>query len=180
MSRPEKYTIEKTVWRSGRTNSFGDELVVAKGTTHDKPCYIMAWEVKSDRPETISWNGSVSYFPRMHWIDEIPANHVKVYNYAEDKEYHIKKDKHYMIQDGEVYIKYNKDQQDNLHHPIFTNVTYNPAAKTKAINYVQWFNENQRQLDTYDRLLSTTKQARKRRRKRAKKTLEKQINTTND
>ena len=39
-----------------------------------------------------------------------------------------------------------------------------------------WFNENQRQLDTYNRLLSTSKQAKKRRRKRANK----QINTTND
>lgn len=180
MSRPEKYTIEKTVWRSGRKNDFNDELVVVKGTTHDKPCYIMAWEVKADRPETICWNGKVSYFPRMHWIDEVPPGHIKIYNYTEEKEYHLKKNKHYTIQDGEVYIKYNKDERDNLYHPSFANVTYNPSAKTKAIQYVQWFNENQKQLDTYGRLLSTSKQARKRRKRRAKISLEKQINTTND
>ena len=51
------------------------------------------------------------------------------------------------------------------------------SAKTKAIEYVLWFNENQRQLDTYNRLLSTSKQAKKRRRKRARISAEKQINT---
>ena len=56
---------------------------------------------------------------------------------------------------------------------------YNPSAKTKAINYVLWFNENQKQLDGYNRLLSTSKQARKRRRRRARQTAER-INTTND
>ena len=69
--------------------------------------------------------------------------------------------------------------QNNLHRP-FANITYNPSAKTKAINYVLWFNENAKQLDMYNRLLSTSKQARKRRRRRAQKSLEKQINTTND
>ena len=45
MSRPENYTIEKTVWRSGRKNNFGDELVVAQGKIDNDPCYVMAWEV---------------------------------------------------------------------------------------------------------------------------------------
>jgi hypothetical protein len=179
MARPEEYTIEKTVWRSGRKNSYNDELVVAKGTVNNQPCYVMAWEVGADRPETVSWNGKVSYFPRMHWLDEIPAGYIKIYNYTEDKEFFIKKDKHYILQDNDVYVKFNKDT-NNLYHPSFTNITYNPAAKTKAINYVMWFNENAKQLDIYKRLLSTSKQARKRRRKRAKKSLEKQINTTND
>ena len=180
MARPEEYTIEKTVWRSGRKNPYGDELVVAEGTVNDQPCYVMAWEVRVDRPETVSWNGTVSYFPRMHWIDEIPPNHIKIYNYAEDKEYLIKKDKHYTVNDGSVYIKFNKDTNNDLYHPVFTNVTYNPSAKSKAINYVLWFNENAKQLDMYNRLLSTSKQARKRRRRRARQTLEKQINNTND
>ena len=45
MSRPENYAIEKTVWRSGLQNPYGDELVVAEGTVDDQKCYIMAWEV---------------------------------------------------------------------------------------------------------------------------------------
>ena len=104
----------------------------------------------------------------------------KIYNYLDNNEYHIKKDKHYKVIDGDVYVKFTVDENNNLHHPTFTNVTYNPSAKTKAINYVLWFNENARQLDTYNRLLSTSKQARKRRRRREKISLEKQINTTND
>ena len=75
--------------------------------------------------------------------------------------------------------KFNKDENNNLHHPSFLSITYNTSAKTKAINYVLWFNENQKQLDTYNRLLSTSKQARKRRRRRAHQTA-KRINTTND
>ena len=176
MSRPEEYTIQKTVWRSGRKNPYGDELVVAEGTVNNERAFIMAWEVKADRHETVSWNGKVSYFPRMHWLDEIPADHIKIYNYQDNKEYHIKNDKHYKVIDGDVYVKFNKDENNNLHHPSFLSITYNTSAKTKAINYVLWFNENQKQLDTYNRLLSTSKQARKRRRERAQK----RINTTND
>ena len=59
----------------------------------------------------------------------------------------------------------------------FINATDTPSAKTKAIEYVLWFNENQRQLDSYNRLLSTSKQAKKRRRRRARISAEKQINT---
>ncbi len=44
MSRPDNYSIEKTVWRSGRKNNFGDELVVAEGKVNDKFSYVMAWE----------------------------------------------------------------------------------------------------------------------------------------
>tara|TARA_B100000989_G_C19517564_1_gene462437 strand:- start:1798 stop:2337 length:540 start_codon:yes stop_codon:yes gene_type:complete len=179
MSRPEEYAIEKTVWRSGRKNPYGDELVVAQGKVNNKKAFVMAWEVKANRPETVSWNGDVSYFPRMHWLDEIPADHIKIYNYQEDKEYHIKNDKHYKVIDGDVYIKFNKDENNNLQHPSFLSITYNPSAKTKAINYVLWFNENQKQLDEYSRLLSTSKQARKRRRRRAYQSA-KRINTTND
>ena len=179
MSRPEDYAIKKTVWRSGRKNPYGDELVVAEGTVNTKQAFIMAWEVTADRPETVSWNGKVSYFPRMHWIDEIPVDHIKIYNYLDNSEYHIKNDKHYKVIDGDVYVKFTVDENNKLYHPTFTNITYNPSAKTKAINYVKWFNENQKQLDTYNRLLSTSKQARKRRRRRARQTAER-INTTND
>ena len=180
MSRPDDYTIEKTVWRSGRTNPFGDELIVAKGNVNDKPCYIMAWEVTANRPETVSWNGKVSYFPRMFWEDVIPPNHIKIRNPSSGLEYFIKKDRHFTEIDGEVYIKYMEDEETHLNHPTYVNITYNPSAKTKAIQYVLWFNENQRQLDTYNRLLSTSKQARKRRRKRAKNSLNKKKNTTKD
>tara|TARA_B100001057_G_scaffold491080_1_gene580584 strand:+ start:749 stop:1273 length:525 start_codon:yes stop_codon:yes gene_type:complete len=174
MSRPDDYTIEKTVWRSGRKNPYGDELVVAEGKVNNRHSYIMAWEVKAERPETVSWNGKVSYFPRMFWADEIPPNHIKVRRHSDGLEYLIKKQKHYIENDGEVYIKYLEDENDKLHHPLYSDITYNPSAKTKAINYVLWFNENQKQLDTYGRLLSTSKQARKRRRQRAR------INSTND
>ena len=183
MSRPEDYAVKKTVWRSGRKNPYGDELVVAEGTVNNKQAFIMAWEVKAERPETVSWNGKVSYFPRMHWIDEIPADHIKVYNYLDNDEYHIKNDKHYKVIDGDVYIKFTVDEDNQLHHPTFTNVKYNPSAKTKAINYVKWFNENQKQLDEHGRLLSTSKQARKRRRRRLRNRAEQdleRINTTND
>tara|TARA_B100000941_G_C28347162_1_gene469887 strand:+ start:33 stop:563 length:531 start_codon:yes stop_codon:yes gene_type:complete len=176
MSRPENYTIKKTVWRSGRKNNFGDELVVAEGEVNDQYAFIMAWEVTQDRPECVSWNGKVSWFPRMYWADVIPPNHIKVTNWPSGKEYYIKKEKHFTEIDGEVYIKFNEDENNKLYHPSFADITYNPSAKTKAINYVEWFNENQRQLDTYNRLLSTSKQARKRRRKRSRKA----INTTND
>lgn len=176
MSRPENYTIEKTVWRSGRKNNFGDELVVAQGKIDNDPCYVMAWEVTQDRPECVSWNGKRSWFPRMHWIDRTPPNHIKVRNYPSGNDYYIKKDKHFTVIDGEIYIKYMQDENDSLYHPYYTNIVYNPAAKTRAIEYVTWFNENQRQLDNYDRLLSTSKQAKKRRRLRSQK----QINTTND
>lgn len=176
MSRPEKYTIEKTVWRSGRKNDFGDELVVTQGYVNNQFSYIMAWEVTAERPETVSWNGEVSWFPRMYWVDRIPPNHIKVRNHPSGLDYYIKKHKHFKVIDDEVYIKYTQDEDDNLYHPTYTNIIYNASAKTRAIKYVLWFNENQRQLDTYNRLLSTSKQAKKRRRKRANK----EVNTTND
>lgn len=176
MSRPEEYKIEKTVWRSGRKNDFGDELVVTEGYVNNQFAYIMAWEVKTERPETVSWNGEVSWFPRMYWVDNIPPGHIKVHNYSMGKDYLIKEDRHYKVIDGRVYIEFVRDTDNNLYHPTYTNVTYNSSAKTRAIEYVLWFNENQRQLDTYNRLLSTSKQAKKRRRKRANK----QINITND
>ena len=90
MSRPEEYKIEKTVWRSGRKNDFGDELVVTEGYVNNQFAYIMAWEVNTERPETVSWNGEVSWFPRMYWIDNIPPGHIKVHNYSMGKDYLIK------------------------------------------------------------------------------------------
>ena len=44
-------------------------------------------------------------------------------------------------------------------------------AMSRAIEYVQWFNENHRQLKNYDRLLSTSKKAKKRRKLRLRKRL---------
>ena len=131
MSRPEEYTIEKTVWRPVKNH--GDELVVAEGTVNTERAFIMAWEVKADRPETVSWNGKVSYFPRMHWLDQIPADHIKIYNYQENKEYHVKNDKHYKIIDGDVYVKFIKMRTITC-TPSFTNVII--SAKFKKINYV--------------------------------------------
>ena len=179
MSRPEDYDIEKTVWRSGRKNAYGDELVVAKATVNDKPCYLMAWEIPEDRTETICWNGSVSWFPRMHWEDVVPRNCIKILNTDDGHEYIIKKDKHYQVIDNQIYIRLDKENDTLRYYPSYLNIIYNPSAKTKAIKYVQWFNENQRQLDTHGKLLSTSKQARKRRRRRAKQTA-KRINTIND
>ncbi len=174
----DKYEIIRTVWRSGRKNDFGDELVVTQGNVNLKLAYIMAWEVNENRPECVCWNGTVAYFPRMFWLDSIPKNFIKVYNHSEEKHYLIEKDKHYTINEDGIYVKYNKEEGTDVYQPQFINVTKNPSALTQAIEYVLWFNENQRQLDTYNRLLSTSKQARKRRRNRASKTVEKQINTT--
>mgnify|MGYP005691083633 FL=1 len=47
----------------------------------------------------------------------------------------------------------------------------NLDAMSRAIEYVQWFNENHRQLKNYDKLLSTSKKARKRRKLRLRKRL---------
>ena len=47
----------------------------------------------------------------------------------------------------------------------------NLDALGRAIEYVQWFNENHRQLLKYDKLLSKSKKARKRRSKRLEKRL---------
>jgi len=163
----DEYDITRTVWRSGRVNNFGDELVVAEGLVNSNPSFIMAWEVTKNRPECVSWDGKIAYFPRMFWEDIVPKNYIKVYNHAEEKYYLIKEDKHYQVIDGDVYIKYKEEEKTKIYQPLFINVLNVPSALTKAIAYVQWFNENQRQLDTHDRLLSLSKQARKRRRKRA-------------
>ena len=111
----------------------------------------------------------------MHWIDLHPR-HIKIHNKSDGNDYYIKKDKHYITIDGEVYIKYVQDENDSLYNPSYDNIVYNPSAKTRAIEYVLWFNENQRQLDMHGRLLSTTKQAKKRRRIRSQK----QVNIVND
>ena len=168
----EKFDITEVVWRSGRKNDFKDELVVANGMVNSQPAYIMAWEVHQNRPECVCWNGKVAYFPRMFWLDNIPSGYIKIYNYDYGKEYLIKEDKHYKVIDGKVYIQYFPEENTKLYQPQFINVTDVQSAKTRAIEYVLWFNENQHQLDTYNRLLSTSKQARKRRRNRAGKRLQ--------
>lgn len=174
----DKYDIAETIWRSGRKNDFGDELVVAEGSVNSKKSFIMAWEVNQNRPECVCWNGEVAYFPRMFWVDEIPPGYIKVYNYSEQKEYLIKQNTQYHIIDEQVYVKYFPEEETKTYTPQYINAIDIPSAKTKAINYVMWFNENQRQLDTYNRLLSTSKQAKKRRRSRARASYNKQINTT--
>ena len=68
--------ISHTVWRSGRLNVHGDELVVARGTNRGTTGYFMALEVEADKTETISWDGYKSYFPRYFWPDEFPEGTV--------------------------------------------------------------------------------------------------------
>ena len=167
----DDYVITQTVWRSGRVNNYGDELVVAEGVVNSEPAFVMAWEVTQNRSECVSWNGKLAYFPRMFWKDVIPKNYIKVYNYSEKKYYLIKEGTNYQVIKGEVYIKYNEEENTRVHQPQFISVTNTPSALTKAIKYVEWFNENQRQLDMHSRLLSESKQARKRRRKRNQSTI---------
>ena len=73
----EDCKVKKTLWKSGRLNEAGDELVVAFGTQLNKPGYFMAWEVKKERPECVSWNGKVNWYPRMFWED-LPNHKAKV------------------------------------------------------------------------------------------------------
>jgi hypothetical protein len=167
----EDCKVKKTLWKSGRLNEAGDELVVAFGTQLNKPGYFMAWEVKKERPECVSWNGKVNWYPRMFWED-LPNHKAKVMvldfpeifqetSPAQKTYYHALNDT-VIEHDGEYYIKLEKHHVD----PISKKPIYVPSLKSNdkdayssAVSYVQWFNENNRQMITHDRLLSSAKKS---------------------
>ena len=172
--------ITETVWRSSRINDDGDELVVARGTQEGKPGYFMAWEVKEDRRECISWNGKFSWYPRMFWEFIKPNNKILLEGEVETIEQRVPATKRswhdsetIIEHEGQHYIRVipfteNKDGVV-VHKPQVNHKDLD--AMSRAIEYVQWFNENHRQLKNYDRLLSTSKKAKKRRRLRLRKRL---------
>jgi hypothetical protein len=55
----------------------------------------------------------------------------------------------------------------------------NSDAFSRAVTYVQWFNENHRQLTKYGKLLNTNKKARQRRKRRLEKTLRQRLELDN-
>tara|TARA_B100001094_G_scaffold48436_1_gene43814 strand:- start:2246 stop:2827 length:582 start_codon:yes stop_codon:yes gene_type:complete len=176
--------IEATVWRSSRLNDTKDELVVARGTYSDKPGYFMAWESKEERAETISWNGTVSWYPRMFWENIDGKNNILILDDPEFLEQRTPGQKSYwhnvnksggnvIEQDGQLYVKLS---------PFTFNLdgvlTYKANVKSdsldafsRAVTYVQWFNENNRQLTKYGKLLNSNKKARQRRKKRLEQKL---------
>jgi hypothetical protein len=174
--------ISETVWRSARLNDSRDELVVASGSWDNKQGYFMAWEVIGKRPECISYNNKLSWYPRMFWEQKDINNSILVEHENEIVKELIPGTKYYWQKksnilfnkkDGQYYIplvQY-KPTDDGLivHKPYLQ--TDVPDALTSAINYVQWFNENHRQMTKYGKLLSTAKKAKKRRKKRLEKTL---------
>jgi hypothetical protein len=180
--------IEATVWRSSRRNPTGDELVVARGTYSEKPGYFMAWEASNERPETISWNETNSWYPRMFWENVEHKNNVLVIDEPEFLEQRTPAQKSYWHQtnsqgsniierDGEFYIRLapfhtNKDNELVYKPNVRSD---NADALSRAITYVQWFNENQRQLTKFGRLLNVNKKAHKRRKKRLEKTLRQRL-----
>jgi len=176
----ETCAIEKTVWRSSRTNPKGDELVVASGKYKNRSGYFMAWETKENRRECISWNGKNSWYPRMFWLYVKPKNSILIQDELEvlnervpGEKHHWHKTKDLLEKNGEYYVKlrlYKVNEQDvEIYKPAIT--TDRPDALSQAINYVQWFNENHRQLSKHKRLLSQKKKAKSRRRKRLTKKL---------
>ena len=184
--------IEETVWRSSRFNPQGDELVVARGTYSDKPGYFMAWEAKEERPETISWNETYSWFPRMFWEIIDYKNNVLVIDEPEFLEQRTPSQKSYWHQvgksggniiekDGELYVRLapfttNKDNKLVYKANVRSD---NSDAFSRAVTYVQWFNENHRQLTKYGKLLNTNKKARQRRKRRLEKTLRQRLELDN-
>ena len=54
-------------------------------------------------------------------------------------------------------------------------VTEKPDSFSAAVSYVQWFNENHRQIQKYGQLLSQSKKAKKRRRERLSQEIYKKI-----
>ena len=75
----------------------------------------MAWEVARQTRVCIR-NGKVSGFPHAldrSWIPDI----LKYIINPDGNDYYIKKDKHYITIDGEVYIKYVQDENDSLYNP---------------------------------------------------------------
>ena len=172
--------IIETVWRSSRTNDGGDELVVAKGTQEGKAGYFMAWEVKENRGECISWNGKVSWYPRMFWEHITPKNKILVEGELELLEQRVPAVKRYwhdadtlIEHEGQHYIRVipftTSKEDETVYKPQVGNEHLD--AMSRAIEYVQWFNENHRQLKSYDKLLSKSKKARKRRKLRLRKRL---------
>jgi hypothetical protein len=174
-------SIIETVWRSSRLNDDGDELVIASGVQSGKKGYFMAWEVAEDRSECISWNGKVSWYPRMFWEYVEPANSILVESENEiltqlvpaTKRFWINKKDLLKESDEVLYIKLIPSTKNENGKTVYKpNVdSGNPDTLSRAIEYVQWFNENHRQLLKYDKLLSKSKKARKRRAKRLNKRL---------
>jgi len=174
-------SIIVTVWRSSRLNDDGDELVVASGVQSGKKGYFMAWEVAEDRSECISWNGKVSWYPRMFWEYVESENSLLVESENEILTQLVPGTKRFWI-DKKDLLKESEDVFYIKLVPSTTNennqVIYKPNVQegsldtlSRAIEYVQWFNENHRQLLKYDKLLSKSKKARKRRAKRLNKRL---------
>ena len=174
-------SIIETVWRSSRLNDGGDELVVASGVQSGKKGYFMAWEVAEDRGECISWNGKVSWYPRMFWEYVESKNSLLVESENEILTQLVPGTKRFWI-DKKDLLKESEDVFYIKLVPSTTNengqVIYKPNVQegsldtlSRAIEYVQWFNENHRQLLKYDKLLSKSKRARKRRAKRLNKRL---------
>ena len=163
--------INHTVWRSGRLNAHGDELVVARCSNRVISGYFMAGEVEADKTETISWDGYKSYFPRYFWPDEFPEGTVPVVQVDDDcLDYNVKIGKDIIAHKGNYYIKLKKvSHTDPSFTPVDVDYKKNGTAKTKAIQYVRWFNDQNRQLNKHDRLLSQTPKARNRRNKRKNK-----------
>ena len=172
--------IFETVWRSSRTNEDKDELVVARGKQEGKEGYFMAWEVNEDRNECISWNGKSSWYPRMFWEFVKPAGRILVegeLDVTDQRVPAVKRSWHdsetIFVKDGISYLRLipyqiSKDGEQVYKPQVNQN---NLDAMSRAIEYVQWFNENHRQLKNYDKLLSTSKKARKRRKLRLRKRL---------
>ena len=176
--------IEETVWRSSRFNDTKDELVVARGTYSDKSGYFMAWESKEERAETISWNGKNSWYPRMFWENINGHNNILILDDPEFLEQRSPGQKSYwhqinksggnvIEQDGELYVRlapFTENKDGILTYKA--NVRSDSLdAFSRAVTYVQWFNENNRQLTKYGKLLNSNKKARQRRKKRLEKTL---------
>ena len=176
----ETCVIEKTVWRSTRTNPKGDELVVAAGKYKNRTGYFMAWETTENRPECISWNGKTSWYPRMFWLYVKPQKSLLVQTELEVLDERVPGEKSYwhktkdlIEKDGEYYVKLKLYKENEHGVPIYkpSTVTDRPDSLSQAISYVQWFNENHRQLSQHKRLLSQKKKAKSRRRKRLNKRL---------
>jgi hypothetical protein len=167
----ETCQIEQTVWRSKRINSNNDELVVARGTDSGKPGYFMAWEVKEERPECISWNGKCCWYPRMFWADIDYENSVVVMDFPEflceeepsQKSYYHKIGSTVIFHNDNYYLKLKPFDKDKFIPVVKTD---RPDSFSAAVSYVQWFNENHKQISKHGKLLSQTKKAKKRRRNR--------------
>ena len=77
---------------------------------------------------------------------------------------------------GNYYLKlkpFLKEGNKTVYVPAVA--TQKPNSLSAAISYVQWFNENHRQITKYGSLLSQTKKAKKRRRERLEQQIYKKI-----